>query len=104
MKGYLYSVLCPHPCNKGKFPFRISWIVESGMLQRWMKTHWPKDKCIKYSSPIHQHHTDIPETSGAFIVLGVGVGFSILTFILELIFHSFIQPLRKKWEIATLNK
>ena len=65
------------------------------MLQRWMKTHWPKDQCNKQHSTVNQRHTKISETSGAFIVLGVGVSFAIFTFILELIFHSFT----KKWEI-----
>ena len=65
--------------------FRISAIVESGLMQKWQKKYWLKDKCDKSFSSIGYIQISLQNTTGAFIALAVGITASIVTFTIEVL-------------------
>ena len=71
------------------FVFRILTIMQSGLIKKSMKHHWPMEgnKCDKFHSKVSHTRPSLSDTFGAFFVLGVGITGSIFVFILELTVH-----------------
>ena len=67
------------------------WLKQSGLLEHWKKSYWPrKNRC---SAPISTQPSSKNEKltfnylSGAFLLLGVGLGTSFVAFVAELFTH-----------------
>ena len=63
--------------------------MQSGLIKKWMKHHWPMEgnKCDKSRSKLSLTRTSLSDAFGGFFVLGVGIMTSIFFFILEIIVH-----------------
>jgi len=79
--------------------------MEAGLYDHWKKVYIPSiDKCNlntyqnsrKTVKPIR-----LVELSSAFFVLGIGIGFSILTFLLERVVH-FGRKIRNERNVITI--
>ena len=66
-------------------------ILESGLLQKWQKNHWPKEgnKCHKLLSSIGHTRTKIQDTSGAYVALTLGIAVSFLVLLIEVLSKMF---------------
>ena len=69
---------------------------ESGLLRHWMKELAPKaEKCFAKLSAERKKESAkqvpirLPDLVSAFLILGVGVGLAIFSFLLELIYANF---------------
>ena len=72
---------------------RVVLLVQSGLIKKWMRDHWPREggKCDKSMSKVGHRVIHLSQTFGAYMVLGVGICVSALVFIIEMI----IQKLSK---------
>ena len=63
--------------------------MQSGLIKKWMKHHWPKkgNKCDKSRSKFSLTRTSLSDAFGGFFALGVGIMASIFVFMLEIIVH-----------------
>ena len=89
------STLCWVTCIKRINVFRIMTIVESGLLQKWMKRHRPIDKCDKSLSSISRRQTQIQDTQGAYTTLSLRLADAILVFVLEIIVNKLLNKKKR---------
>ena len=80
-------------------------IIQSGLIKKWMKDHWPTegDKCYKSRPKFEHRQTDLSDTFGAYIVLGVGIYLSALVFVIEVIVQK-ISNIQLKAKDSKLRK
>ena len=71
--------------------------MQSGLIKKWMKRHWPMEgnKCDKSRSKLGHTKPSLSDTFGAFFTLGVGITASILVFVLEVIVYTSRDTLHK---------
>ena len=60
-------------------------IVESGIVEKLVRKHWPRNSCQNFASGIEKKKTKVKDTTGAFITLLVGLSTSFLILIVEII-------------------
>ena len=60
-------------------------ILNAGLIQKWMKTHLPTDKCDRSHSAVSHTKTRMTETARIYIVLGIGLAAASVIFIFELL-------------------
>ena len=63
-------------------------LVETGVVEKLMKKHWPRNSCQNIPSGIEKEKTKVKDTAGAFITLMVGLSTSFLTLIVEIIYDA----------------
>lgn len=69
---------------------RIRWAVSSGLMEKWKSMHWPKDLwCADAAAYIlmtqpKTRKLDFEDVQGASFLLGCGLTFAILVFIIEI--------------------
>ena len=72
--------------------FRILEIVQSGLLQKWQRSNWPRGNgCDRSLSRFAISHkaTRFSDTSGAYISLTVGLAVSTVAFLVEVTLKGF---------------
>ena len=66
-------------------------MVENGMVQKWIRDHWPKEqlRCDKSLTSVGNSPATLIETTGAYAVLVIGVVSAIAAFIIELLLTKY---------------
>ncbi len=85
--------------------FRIQVLLESGLIKKWKKDHWPKKtKCQDLSQISTEYHKiNLFDVEGAFLMLGIGLFAGTLVFFGEIFFHfslKFIRGILKRVQNA----
>ena len=60
-------------------------LVETGIVEKLMRKHWPRNSCQNVPSGIEKEKTKVKDTTGAFTTLIVGLSASFLASIAEII-------------------
>ncbi len=79
------------------YGFRLIAMRESGLLVKWWRKHWPDDTCQDSVRTVRSPKTKLVETTGAYFVLGLGLGVSIIVFLVE----AFMGRLKQKKQLWT---
>ncbi len=76
--------------------FRIQMLLESGLIMKWKKKHWPKKtKCQDLSQVSTEYHKiNLPDVEGAFFMLGIGLFAGSLVFLMEICCYVILKCMR----------
>ena len=95
MVFYLYhSGRLPHT-SSFTLLFRIHDIVESGLIERWTKKHYPReDQCTGLQTTASTVPIAVTDAQGAFYLLALGVALAALTAVTEVYIHACALRIR----------
>ena len=98
--------MCVHfnVLHRNSFAYRIAAMVESGLVQHWMKQHLrQEDKCAKLRSSVGHFRSTLDNTVGAHVALSAGLSFASIAFIAEIISTQVIRC-GKRYSLRDLIK
>ncbi|XP_064594549.1 glutamate receptor U1-like [Liolophura sinensis] len=68
---------------KELFDHHMITVVESGLLELWKSKWWPEMNNCTSSGPASVKAISVADVQGGYLVLGIGIGSALITFILE---------------------
>ena len=102
--GHKYIFISSTDIKLIRIYFRITSMVESGLILKWYKDYMPKEhKCDKSLSSVRHKQAKLKTTKGAFVDLFIGIMTATITVLLEICTAILKRKLAAKQPVADLS-